>query len=564
MAALNNFEYVSNRPDVLCQNGAVACTNPYAATIGLEILKAGGNAADAAVAVAATLNVTNPMCTGIGGDAFCLYYDAKTKKVQGLNGSGRSPGQLTLDLLRKEGFGPGTPPPTTHGHMVTVPGAAAAWCDAVKYFGSGKLSMKRILQPAIDLAENGHVVMQVPAYFWQTGSSALKAPRNIHGSEMLIEGQAPKWGQVFKNQNLAKVFTKVAEAGAKGFYEGEVAAAIVEAVRHNGGVMTLDDLKGHTSTLVEPISTEYKGVRLWEIPPNGQGIVALMTLNILKGFDMKALGHNSSEYLHVLAEALSLSFASALAFVADPSKEDVPVTTLLSEKFAEQRRKLITDSSNPDKFQAGDLRMGSDTVYFTVSDKEGNACSFINSNYMGFGTGIVPASCGFTLQNRGYNFSLEEGHPNAFAPNKRPYHTIIPAMLTDAKTGDLLASYGVMGGFMQPQGHVQVLLNLLEFHMSPQRALDMPRICLGPGHTGITGSVAVEEGIPQSVIDDLRKKGHDVDGPKIGHDRALFGRGHVITRGAWWKDPEDDSILDDKSVYWVGSDPRAGGMAIGY
>ncbi|XP_052820033.1 glutathione hydrolase-like YwrD proenzyme [Mya arenaria] len=553
----------SHRSVLVCKNGCVASSQYLASQVGIDILKQGGNAADAAVAVAAALNLTEPSSTGIGGDAFCLYYDSKTKKVHGLNGSGRAPGKLSLEVLHKEGYNVDNPLPVNHGHSVTVPGSAAAWCATIEKFGSGKLTVADILEPAICMAEEGFPVQKITAHSWAKGSWLLKDERNEHGQDLLVDGQPPRHGQIMKNKSLASTFREVATKGTAGFYEGRIAEEICKAVARFGGVMSMEDLKAHTTTFEEPIRTDYKGHMVWEIPPNGQGITALMALNILEGFDLKAMGHNSAEYLHTLIEALRLSFADVAQYCADPSKVHVPIEKMLSKQYAAERRKLIDNKKALPNVCPGERLKGCDTVYFSVADSEGNACSFINSNYMGFGTGIVPAGCGFTLQNRGLNFSLDPTHPNVVAPNKRPYHTIIPAMVTKADTGELLASYGVMGGFMQPQGHVQVLLNMLEFGLDPQQALDAPRFCIGHGHTMGEGSlehVAVEEGIADQVTSALKVMGHNVTPNIGGYSRALFGRGQVIARGPWSFIPGNG----EGSVYWAGSDPRADGAAFGY
>lgn len=547
----------------MCRNGCVASSQPLASQAGIDILKAGGNAADAAVAMAAALNVTEPCSTGIGGDAFCLFYDAKTKKVHALNGSGRAPAGLTLDLLNKQGYNATNPFPVQHGHAVTVPGAAAAWVDTVDRFGSGKLSLAQILQPAVDLAEDGYPVQQITALSWSKGAPTLLTPKNKHGGDLLIEGKAPVYGQVIRLPHLAQTFRELGRLGKKGFYEGRIAKAIVDAVETFGGVMTMDDLKSHVTTYEDPISTDYRGYRVWEIPPNGHGMAALIALNVLEAYDLKKLEANSAEYLHLVIEALKLGFADTTWYCADPSKVDIPLSTLLSKEYATKRRQLIQNNSAMKNVSKGDLNIGPDTVYFTTADSQGNSCSFINSNFMGFGSAIVPEGCGFTLQNRGSGFSLEPSHPNVIAPNKRPYHTIIPAMVTDSKTGDLVMSYGVMGGFMQPQGHVQVLLNMLEFGMNPQQALDQPRICIGGGYGYDESYVSVEDGISDETIKGLRDKGHSMRGPLVGSDRSLFGRGQAITSGNFW-DNFDGALPSNGRIYWCGSDPRADGMAIGY
>ncbi|XP_033739918.1 glutathione hydrolase-like YwrD proenzyme [Pecten maximus] len=555
--------YNSRRSAVVCQNGCVASSQPLASQAGIDILKAGGNAADAAVAMAAALNVTEPCSTGIGGDAFCLFYDAKTKKVNAVNGSGRAPAELTLDLLHKQGYNSTHPFPVQHGHAVTVPGAAATWVDTVDRFGSGKLSLAQILQPAVNLAEGGYPVQQITAFLWNKGVDSLLTPKNQHGCDLLVDGKAPVNGQVIRLPHLAQTFRELGTLGKKGFYEGRIAKAIVDVVGKFGGVMTMDDLQSHVTTYEDPINTDYRGYRLWEIPPNGHGMAALIALNVLEDYNLKNLGPNSAEYLHLVIEALKLGFADTTWYCADPSKVDVPLSTLLSKDYAANRRQLIHTNSTMKNVKKGDVNIGPDTVYFTTADSEGNACSFINSNFMGFGSAIVPEGCGFTLQNRGSGFSLDPAHPNVIAPNKRPYHTIIPAMVTDSKTGELVMSYGVMGGYMQPQGHVQVLLNMLEFGMNPQQALDQPRICIGGGYGYDESYVSVEDGISAETVQGLADKGHKVRGPLVATERSLFGKGQAITVGTFW----DKSFIaqqKDGRVYWCGSDPRADGMAIGF
>ncbi|XP_043926550.1 glutathione hydrolase-like YwrD proenzyme isoform X2 [Protopterus annectens] len=497
--------FFSRRSPVLCTKWCVASSQTYATNVGLDILRKGGNAADAAVAIAATLNLTEPCSTGLGGDCFCLFYDAKTKRVHGINGSGRSPRALTIDLLKRQGFDESNPAPTSHAHNITVPGTAAAWCDTVSLYGSKKLSLEEILQPVIYLAERGFPVSEVTAYHWKEQAIVLQSPENKHGRDMLINGQPPEHGQVFKNLHLAQTFKELVRNGKRGFYEGRIAEAIVETVQEHGGVMTLDDLKTHTSCEIEPIFTDFKGVRVWEIPPNGQGITTLMALNILENFDIKVMEHNSSEYLHLLIEALKLSFADSFWFCTDPDKVCVPTEQLLSKEYARHRSQLIDmKRASNECIHGNPCEPGTDTVYFTVVDAERNACSFINSNYTGFGTGLVPRGCGFTLQNRGAGFSLCPSHPNCLAPGKRPYHTIIPALATNASSGNLLCSFGVMGGFMQPQGHVQVLLNMFEFGMNPQQALDQPRFCINYHSQEKAWQVSLEDGILQTTAEDLK------------------------------------------------------------
>ncbi|XP_019388116.1 PREDICTED: uncharacterized protein LOC109308329 isoform X1 [Crocodylus porosus] len=562
---MSQLKFCSRRSPVVCTGGCVASNQTLATNIGLDILKKGGNAVDASVAVAAALNVTEPASTGIGGDCFCLYYDANTKQVHGLNGSGRSPRALTIELLKEQGFDETNPLPLLHAHNITVPGAAAGWCDAVSLYGSKKLSMGQILQPAIELAERGFPVAEITAYHWKRDIHVLHAPGNEHGKDLLIHGQAPLHGQVFCNPFLANTFKEIARCGKKGFYEGTIAAAVVETVRRHGGVMDLEDLKSHVTDEVKPIFTNYKGVNVWEMPPNGQGITVLMALNILENFNIKEMGHNTADYLHVLIETLKLSFSDAFWFCADPQKVPVPTKECLSKMYAKGRSELIDlQRANKDYKPGNSLPSGSDTVYFTVVDAQGSACSFINSNYKGFGTGLIPGGCGFALQNRGAGFSLLPGHPNCLAPGKRPYHTIIPALATAADTEDLLCSFGVMGGLMQPQGHVQVLLNMLEFGMDPQQALDASRFSVDYSREESKWRLSLEDGIPQAVVEDLRARGHCSHWPISGHDRSLFGRGQIITKGDWWKSSGSLSSKSLRNILWAGSDPRGDGCAMGY
>ena len=525
------------------RGGMVATSQPLAVAAGLEILAKGGNAADAAVATAAALNVTEPTSTGIGGDCFALFYDAQTKQVSALNGSGRAPAALNLARVKKE-LGTAHPSslPPFHAHTITVPGACAGWCDLVEHHGS--LSMAEVLASSIRLAEAGFPVAPLTAYFWRRGAEA-QLRTALHGREMTLGGRGPKAGEIFRNPNLAKTLRKVAEGGKQVFYEGEIAEAIAATIRQAGGCMTVEDLAAHCSTWEMPVSTTYDGLRLWECPPNGQGITALMALNILEGFDLPG-DPFSPDRLHLEIEALRLAFADTRWYVADPAFVHVPVEQLLSKEYAAMRRKKIDPNRATLDQRRGTPVPGSDTVYLSVVDKAGNACSFINSNYLGFGTGIVPSGWGFTLQNRGHNFSLDPKHPNALAPGKRPYHTIIPAMITRDPSRSLFGSFGVMGAFMQPQGHVQVFLRLLG-GMDPQSALDLPRFCITDGTAG--GQVALEAGIPEKTIVDLERRGHEVQ--RVGgHERSLFGRGQVILRD------EQTGILTG------GSDPRSDGCAM--
>lgn len=533
----------SRRSPVYGRGGIVSTSQPLATAAGLEVLSKGGNAADAAVAAAAALNVTEPSSTGIGGDMFALYFDALTKQVTALNGSGRTPVALTLDRLKKEGINSDELPPF-HAHTVTVPGACAGWCDLIEKHGS--LSMAEILAPAIRLADEGFPVAPLTAYFWSRGADKqLKS--SLNGIELTIDGRGPRAGEIFRNPGLAKTLSVIARENKQGFYQGQIADAVVSVIKEAGGCMSAEDLESHESTWEGPISVGYRGLRVYECPPNGQGITALIAMNILEGFDLAALESLSTEKMHLLIEAMRLAFADARWYVADPAFSKIPVEELLSKEYAGKRRKLIDLKRAGIDPKRGTPAASSNTVYLSVVDKFGNACSFINSNYMGFGTGIVPKGWGFSLQNRGHNFSLDPYHPNALAPRKRPYHTIIPAMVTRESDGSLFASYGVMGGFMQPQGHVQVLSTLADDRLDPQTALNLPRFCIDVEKAG--GRVAIEDGMPQETISGLEKLGHPVYAVS-GYERALFGRGQVILR-----DPKT-------GVLCAGSDPRADGCAM--
>jgi len=533
----------SRRSPIYGRGGIVSTSQPLATAAGLEALSKGGNAADAAVAAVAALNVTEPTSTGIGGDMFALYFDALTKQVTALNGSGRAPAALTLDRLKKEGINSHELPPF-HAYTVTVPGACAGWCDLIEKHGS--LSMAEILAPAIRLADEGFPVAPLTAYFWSRGADKqLKS--SLNGIELTIDGRGPRAGEIFRNPGLAKTLSVIARENKRGFYQGQIAEAVVSAVKEAGGCMSAEDLESHVSTWESPISVGYRGLRVYECPPNGQGITALIALNILEGFDLAALESLSTEKMHLMIEAMRLAFADARWYVADPAFSKIPLDELLSKEYAGERRKLIDLKCASVDPKRGTPVASSNTVYLSVVDKFGNACSFINSNYMGFGTGIVPKGWGFSLQNRGHNFSLDPHHPNALAPRKRPYHTIIPAMVTRESDGSLFASYGVMGGFMQPQGHVQVLSALADDRLDPQTALNLPRFCIDVEEAG--GRVAIEEGMPQETISGLEKFGHPVYSVS-GYERALFGRGQVILR-----DPKT-------GVLCAGSDPRADGCAM--
>ncbi|GMF45302.1 unnamed protein product [Phytophthora fragariaefolia] len=553
---------IGTRSPVYGRHGMVSCSQPLASEIGLRILKQGGNAVDAAIAIAAALNVTEPCSTGVGGDCFLLFFNASNKQVRGLNGSGRSPAALTAEQAVKDLGQDAKVIPSGHGHAVTVPGTVAGWVDAVDAWGS--LSLGEILGPAIELARDGFPVSPLTAASWERGKSQLL--RGPNATELLnADGEAPKAGEIFRNENLAGCFEEVVAKGKKAFYEdGRIAQAIVSMVREKGGVMTIEDLKNHKSTFVTPISTRFQGVDVHEIPPNGQGITALLALNILSQLlkDGGLPPKGSAEEVHLQIEALRLAFADAKWFVSDMEHNtSLPVQELLSESYAKKRTTLVNRKKTAIDPKHGSPELSCDTVSFQVIDGQGNAVSMVNSNYEGFGTGLVPKGCGFTLQNRGCNFELygsKVGHPNALGPSKRPYHTIIPGLSTFADSGELHSSFSVMGGFMQPQGHVQVLSHMLLHGMNPQEALDAPRFNIDvdrptkPGRSEGGSSVLAETDLGADVISALRDEfGHDIQEVE-GFKRSTFGRGQIILR-----DPKT-------GVLCAGSDGRADGCAMGW
>lgn len=537
------LSFNSNRSPVLGRRGMVASSQPLATQAGLQVLGRGGNAADAAVATAAALNVTEPNMTGIGGDAFSLYFDAVSGEVTALNGSGRTPKGLTIERLARDGIT--TDIPLYHAHSITVPGACAAWFDLVARHG--RLTMPEILKPAIHLAENGFPVEPITARLW--AASLGQVQRSAAGSAFMIDGRAPNPGELFSNPDLAHTFQEIAEGGPKAFYEGEIAEAIAATAQTFGGTLCEDDLAQHQSTWDQPISTVYRGLRLWECPPNGQGLAALLALNILSGFNLTNQDPLGAQRFHLMIEAMRLAFEDARWYVADPrhaSTPHIPLEQLLSEDYASVRRKEIDPSRAARDPKRGAPTASSDTVYLCCVDADGNACSFINSNYMSFGSGLVPPGFGFTLQNRAQNMRIDRDHPDAVAPGKRPYHTIIPALLTRESDGQLYGPMGVMGGFMQPQGHLQVTVAMAEDGCDPQAALDRPRFGLMAGQGA--GQVSVESGLPTETQNELRERGHDLRQIR-GLGRIQFGRGQIIRR-------------DKNGVVWGGSDPRADGCAM--
>ena len=544
MAATSNTS-TRTAPAVSSQ-GMIATSEPRAVQVGLEVLQSGGNAIDAAVAAGAVIGLTEPMSCGIGGDLFAIVWDAKTQKLYGLNASGRAPYGATRELFAERGheFIP------TYGPLAwSVPGCVDGWDQLLQRFGSRSLT--ELLQPAIEMADRGFRVTPIIARSWFDSTTRLKQWAD---SEMtyLPGGNAPGPGELFKNPYLARTYRRIAEGGRDAFYRGVIADQMVKFSDQHGGLFTKKDFEDHTSTWVDPVSTNYRGYDLWELPPNGQGIAALQMLNLLESYDLKSLGHNSAEYLHLLVEAKKLAFEDRARYYADMDFADVPVPALISKEYAERRRKLLNPNQALQSIEPEDPRLStSETIYMTVVDKHRNAISYIQSIYHGFGSQVVPGDLGFALQNRGNLFALDKDHPNRLEPHKRPFHTIIPAFVT--KEEKPLLCFGVMGGDMQPQGHVQVLLNMITFGMDPQMAGAAPRFChFGSSTpTGETmtngGSVGLEMGITALARQGLIAKGH-----RLRPLGGQFGGYQAI-----WIDLELGRLLG-------GSDIRKDGMAMGY
>jgi gamma-glutamyltranspeptidase/glutathione hydrolase len=534
-----SFDFHSRRSMVVARRGMVATSNPLASQAGLSILREGGNAADAAIAAAAVLNVTEPASTGIGGDCFALFYDAQTRRVSAMNGSGRAPLALNAADLRAQGM---THIPLTSPHAISVPGAAAGWEDLLRAHGT--MPLRNLLRDAIDYARDGFPVHPVFANGWKRLEPLLKSAPNT--GDYLPGGAAPQPGQIVRLPELARTFEAVAEGGAAAFYGGWIADAMVETIQAQGGVMTHADLQAHRTTWDAPIRADYRGVIVWECPPSGQGLAALQALRILEAFDLASMPPDSPERLHLMIEAMRLAFADARRYIADMATHPAPVDALLSDAYIAERRALIRHDAAMRPPTFGTPFGGSDTVYLSVVDGMGNACSFINSLYTGFGTGIVAKGTGVFLQSRAALFDLEAGHPNELQPGKRPYHTIIPAMATHNDA--LWASFGVMGGFMQPQGHLQMIAAMVDDDLNPQEALNRPRWCLLDGTSN--SALALEDGIPLATMARLAELGHLVR-PVSGAGRGVFGDGQIIRRAA-------DGVL------YGGSDPRKDGLTAAF
>ncbi|HMJ64075.1 MAG TPA: gamma-glutamyltransferase, partial [Candidatus Binatia bacterium] len=476
--ALPFVGFASNRPvgksfatrsEVIAQHGMACTSQPLATQAAIDILKQGGSAVDAAIAANAVLGVVEPMSCGIGGDLFAIVWDSKTKKLHGLNASGRSPASLKREYFLEQNL---KHIPTNGPLPVSVAGCVDGWFELHGKFG--KLPIERVLAPAIAYANEGYPVTEVIAEDWQKSVGSMQKQPGFKETYM-PNGRAPHKGEIFVNRNLGHTLEIIALKGRDGYYKGEVAEAIGAFMKKHGGFVSAQDLAEHKSDWVEPVSTNYRGYDVWELPPNGQGIAVLQMLNILEGYDIKSLGFGSAEYSHLFIEAKKLAFEDRAKFYADPAFSKIPVKQLISKKYAESRRKLINLKKAAKAYEAGNPALNEgDTIYLTTADSEGNMVSLIQSNYRGFGSGMVPDGLGFVLQNRGEMFTLEEGQPNTYAPKKRPFHTIIPAFVT--RNGQPWMSFGVMGGAMQPQGHVQIIVNLIDFGMDLQDAGDAPRI----------------------------------------------------------------------------------------
>jgi gamma-glutamyltranspeptidase/glutathione hydrolase len=536
----------ATRSEVIAQHGMAATSQPLATQVALDILKAGGNAIDAAIAANAALGLMEPTGNGIGGDLFAIVWDTETQKLYGLNGSGRSPHSLTIEHFKKEGL-KSVPP---YGPLpVTVPGCVDGWFELHKKFG--KLPMKSVLAPAIKYARAGFPVSELIAYYWQRSAPILEKWPGFKET-FTPNGRAPQKGEIFKNPNLANTLEKMANGGRDVFYKGEIARTIDAFMKRVGGFLSYQDLADHQSEWVEPVSTNYRGYDVWELPPNGQGIAALQMLNILEEYDIRSMGFGNAEYVHLFVEAKKLAFEDRAKFYADPDFAEIPVKQLISKEYAAERRRLINPNRAARRYDAGNpaLKAG-DTIYLTTADSEGNMVSLIQSNYRGMGSGLSPDGLGFILHDRGELFDLEEGKANTYAPHKRPFHTIIPAFIT--KDGRPFMSFGVMGGATQPQGHVQIVVNIVDFGMNIQEAGDAPRI-LHEGSSEPTGDVMtdggqvfVETGTPYESVRELIKMGH-----RVGYNVGSYGGYQGIMYDA------------ENRVYYGASESRKDGQAAGY
>ena len=532
------------RSPVLATSAMAATSQPLATQVALDVMKNGGNAIDAAIAANALLGLVEPTGNGIGGDLFAIVWDAKTKKLYGLNASGRSPKSLSLEWFAQNGH-QSIP---SHGPLpVTVPGAVDGWFMLHDRFG--KKPMNELLKPTIDYAKEGFPVSQLIAYYWNRSIPLLERWPGF-SEQFTIEGRAPAEGEIWKNPGLAKTLQSIADGGRDAFYKGDIAKTIANYMEKNGGFLSYEDLSSHTGNWVDPVSTNYRGYDVWELPPNGQGIAALQILNIMELFDISSMDHDSAEYVHLFTEVKKLVFEDRAKYYADSEFNKIPVTTLISKDYAQKRSGLLNLDRAANTYPAGKLLEEGDTIYLTTADKEGNMVSLIQSNYRGMGSGMTPDGLGFVLQDRGEMFSLEEGHFNQFEGGKRPFHTIIPAFVT--KGGLPWMSFGLMGGAMQPQGHAQIVINMIDFEMDIQAAGDAPRI----HHTGSsepTGEVMInggilnlETGYSYETIRQLMRMGHEIQ-----YANGPYGGYQAIHRAP-------------NGVYWGATETRKDGHAAGY
>jgi gamma-glutamyltranspeptidase / glutathione hydrolase len=534
----------ASRSEVIAQNGMAATSHPLATQVAIDILKQGGSAVDAAIAANAMLGLVEPTGCGIGGDLFAIVWDAKTQELYGLNASGRSPKSLTREYFIENGY---ERIPAYGPLPVSVPGTVDGWIELHSKFGS--LSMDRILAPAIHYAREGHPVAELIAYYLERSGRFLSRYPNFSETYM-PNGKMPAKGEIFKNPDLANTYEKIAQGGRDAFYKGEIAHTIARYIKDQGGFLSYEDMAAHSSEWVEPVSVNYRGYDIWQLPPSGQGIATLQILNIMEGYDVKSMGFGSAEYLHHFIEAKKLAFEDRAYFYADMDFHDIPVDWLISKDYAAERRKLIDPDRAARRYDHG-IPDQQNTIYLTVADKDGNMISLIQSNYRGMGSGMTPYGLGFVLQDRGELFNLEEGYFNTYEPNKRPFHTIIPGFIT--RDGKPYISFGVMGGGMQPQGHAQVVMNLIDFGMNLQEAGDAPRI----QHTGSSeptgermidgGVVYLETGFDWETIRNLIQIGH-----RIEWNLGGYGGYQAI-------------MYDEKNdVYYGASESRKDGQAAGY
>ena len=535
-------EPFASRSEVIGQNGMVATSHPLATQIGLDILKKGGTAIDAAIAANIALGLMEPTGNGIGGDLFAIVWEAESRKLHGLNASGPAPKNISIDYFKDKGL---EKIPSYGPLPVTVPGAVDGWIKLHEKFG--KLDFKTLFEPTIAYARNGFPVTETIAYYLKNSQKRFEKYPNFN--ELWVKnGSMPVKGEIFKNPLLAKTLEAIALKGREGFYEGEVANAMADFIQSQGGFLTYEDLSSFHSEWTTPVSSNYRGYDVWELPPNGQGIAALQILNILEKFDLKKMGLFSAEYIHLFTEAKKLAFADRAKYYADPNFSSIPVEDLISKEYAEARSKKINFKKPSQTDEAGILKAG-DTIYLTAADQYGNMISLIQSNYRGMGSGMVPPGLGFMLQDRGELFSLNPNHKNSLVGGKRPFHTIIPAFVT--KDGEPFMSFGVMGGATQPQAHAQILINMIDFGLNLQEAGDAPRIV----HSGSSqptdeimlngGTLSIEGGFGAEIENQLISKGHT-----LKYEKGIFGGYQAI-------------MLKD-GVYYGASETRKDGQAAGY